>query len=140
MTQPNAQSAAAAVYKAHEDAGLGLDEPVLISSHGTGTLLNDRSEAAALREVYGRRLDQSRIIATKSSHGHMLGATGAIEFLLGIKALTDRVAPPIANFLGADPDCDLPLALTPEPIDYRTLVSTSFAFGGLNSALIAHLP
>ncbi|MDP3745629.1 MAG: beta-ketoacyl-[acyl-carrier-protein] synthase family protein [Phenylobacterium sp.] len=140
MTQPDAESAAAAVRAAHAEAGLPVDEPILISAHGTGTLLNDRMETQALREVYGRALDACRVMATKSAHGHMLGAGGAMEVLLGVQALIHQEAIPTLNFLDEDSECPLPLVLGREAISYRALLSTSFAFGGLNSALIAQLP
>lgn len=140
MTQPDATQAAASVRLAHRDAQLAFDEPVLISAHGTGTLINDATEAAVLREIYAPCIERCRVIATKSVHGHMLGATGAMELLLGIKALVEGMAPPISNYLGADPECDLPLVLQAERVSFRALVSPSFAFGGLNSTLVATLP
>lgn len=137
ITRPDLKSAAAAIKAAHADADLGVDEPLLISAHGTGTKLNDKTEAAALRLVYGEGINQHRVIASKSAHGHMLGATGAMEFLIAILALRNELAPPILSYLGADPECDLPLVFVPEPITCKATVSLSFAFGGLNSVLIA---
>jgi nodulation protein E len=137
ITQPNAESAAAAILAAHKDAGLSADTPLLFSAHGTGTRLNDRAEALALRIAYPSSLDRHRVIATKSAHGHMLGATGAMEFLLGIEALNAQATPPILGFLGPDPECELPLVLAPEAFACDALVSASFAFGGLNCVLIA---
>lgn len=140
VTQPDQASAAAAIRAAHADARIDVEEPVLISAHGTGTLLNDRCEAAALHAVYGAHLRNSTVIATKSAHGHLQGASGALELILGIKALQARVAPPVLGYLGPDPDCALPLALEARPIAVSTLVSPSFAFGGLNSVIVARLP
>jgi nodulation protein E len=137
ITTPDQGGIEVAIRAAHDDAGLDLATPVLISSHGTGTLLNDRTEAAALRAVYGRTLDGSVVIATKSAHGHLIGGSGAIELLLGIVALNERLSPPVLGFLGPDPACDIPLGVTPSPIAYRHVVSNSFAFGGLNAVLIA---
>lgn len=137
LTKPNAETAADAVRHAHKDAGLAFDTPLLISAHGTGTILNDVTETAVLSSVYGPGLAQSRVIATKAAHGHMLGAVGAMEFLLALLALQKRIAPPIHGYLAADPACDLPLVLAPESISYDAAISTSFAFGGLNCALIA---
>lgn len=137
ITQPDAERAAAAIKAAHKDAGLACDAPLLYSAHGTGTRLNDRAETQALRLAYPKSLGRHRVIATKSDHGHMLGATGAMEFLIGVQALNARQAPPILNFLGPDPECDLPLVLSAEPFASEALVSSSFAFGGLNSVLIA---
>ncbi|WP_404479566.1 beta-ketoacyl-[acyl-carrier-protein] synthase family protein [Novosphingobium sp. BL-52-GroH] len=136
MTAPDIAGITAAIRAAHEDAGLAFDVPALVSSHGTGTALNDKAEAAALRQVYGHHLERHRVIATKSAHGHMIGATGAIEFILGMKALADGVAPPVLNHLGPDPECDLPLVLEPEAFAPAVLVSSSFAFGGLNAVLV----
>ncbi len=137
LTQPDSERAAATIVAAHKDAELGTDTPVLYSAHGTGTRLNDRSEALALQRAYGPNLSKNIVIATKSAHGHMLGATGAMEFLIAILALKERIAPPVLGFLGRDPECDLPLALTPTPHACEAAVSASFAFGGLNSVLIA---
>jgi nodulation protein E len=137
ITQPDAENAAATIMAAHKDAGIGTDEPILYSAHGTGTRLNDRAESMALRLAYPSGLDRHRVIATKSAHGHMLGATGAMELLIAIQALLEHTAPPILNYVGRDPECDLPLVLEPEPFHGRVTVSASFAFGGLNSVVIA---
>ena len=137
LTAPHVDGASAAIRAAHADAGLPLDAPALISSHGTGTLLNDRTEAEAMRAVYGSGMAGKTVIATKSAHGHLIGGGGALEFLIGILALQRRLAPPVLNWLGPDPECDAPLALEPTPIDYGALVSNSFAFGGLNAVLVA---
>lgn len=136
MTAPDVAGITAALRAAHEDAGVAPDAPALISAHGTGTALNDPAETAALHQVYGPALERHRVIATKSAHGHMIGATGAIEFLLGLRALAEGMAPPVLNYLGADPACDLPLVLEPQAFEPDVLVSSSFAFGGLNAVLI----
>ena len=136
LTAPHGQGAERALRLAHEDAGVAIDAPVLISTHGTGTALNDKTEVAALRSVYGAGLDDSLLIATKSAHGHLIGAGGALELVLGLEALRAGVAPPILNWLGVDPECNAPLALEATPIAYDTLISSSFAFGGLNAVLI----
>ncbi len=136
ITAPDQAGVERAIRLAHADAGVALDHPVLISSHGTGTALNDRTEAAAIRTVYGDALADDLVIATKSAHGHLIGGSGALEFVLGMMAIREGAAPPILNHLGADPACDLPLALAATAIGYDTLVSNSFAFGGLNAVLI----
>jgi nodulation protein E len=136
LTAPDQAGVEAAIRAAYRDAGLALDAPALISSHGTGTRLNDATEAAALRAVCGNALRESVVVATKSAHGHLIGGSGALEFVLGLKALAAGVAPPILNHLGLDPACDLPLALAPTRHAHKHLVSNSFAFGGLNAVLI----
>ncbi|KAK0360185.1 hypothetical protein LTR94_028279, partial [Friedmanniomyces endolithicus] len=90
--------------------------------------------AQALHAFYGAGLKTHRAVATKSSHGHMIGATGAMEFLLGMVALREGWAPPVLHHLGPDDGCDMvPLILEAEKIGQRLLVSNSFAFGGLNA-------
>ena len=137
LTMPDPAGQERALRLAHADAGVEPGTPVLVSTHGTGTPLNDKAEVQALRAVYGDRLDESLLIATKSAHGHLIGAGGALELVLGLEALRRRTAPPILNWLGPDPECAAPLALAPTPIGFGALVSSSFAFGGLNAVLIA---
>jgi nodulation protein E len=138
LTAPSAEGAGAAVRGAYAEAGIPTDTPVIVSAHGTGTPLNDKTETEVMRGILGGDLSRHRVIATKSAHGHLLGAGGAIEFLLGILALREGVVPPIQNYLGRDPECDLPLALgKTQAFEAEALVSNSFAFGGLNSVLIA---
>jgi nodulation protein E len=140
LTQPDGIGAVSAMRAAYADAGFGPDVPALISAHGTATPLNDKTEAGAIREVAGEFLDRHAVIATKSAHGHLLGAGGALEFLIGVLALRERRAPAVLNYLGLDPECDLPLVLgEARSIDAEVLVSNAFAFGGLNSVLIAKL-
>lgn len=137
ITAPDRDGIMRAIRAAHADAGVDPATPALISTHGTGTPLNDAVEADALRTVYGDALRGHRAIATKSAHGHMIGATGAMEFLLGMMALREGVAPPILHHLGPDDACDMvPLTLAPENIGQRLLVSNSLAFGGLNAVLV----
>lgn len=138
ITQPGGVEAANAIRQALDCGGLSFRDPVLISSHGTGTLANDRAEADALSEVFGDTLGACLLMATKSAHGHLLGAGAALELILGLLALERQLAPPVLNHLGPDPSCDLPLALgTPQAAPYQVLVSNAFAFGGLNSVIAA---
>ena len=138
ITQPDGEGAVTALREALEDAGIDPATPVLISAHGTGTGMNDKTEAGAIREVFGEHLANDLVIATKSQHGHLLGGAGAIEFILGILAIQRGLAPPVLNYLGPDPECEVPLALREtKAINYEVLVSNSFAFGGLNSVLVA---
>jgi nodulation protein E len=136
LTQPKSEGAAKAIRQALKESGMSSSRPLLISTHGTGTELNDASEAQALRQVFGDDLDRHIAIATKSSHGHVLGGTAALELVAGILALRHGLAPQICNFLNPDPECSLPLALEPRPLHKEAaLISNSFAFGGLNSVL-----
>ncbi len=140
MTAPNQQMIERAISMAMADAKVQTSQEILISAHGTGTALNDKCEAAAIRSVFGPQIDQASVIATKSAHGHLIGASGALQFLLGIKALSAGVAPPVLNHLGADPECELPLALEAKPISAELLMCNSFAFGGLNAVIVARHP
>jgi nodulation protein E len=136
ITAPRQETVESAIRQAIADAGVGEGTPLLISAHGTGTPLNDQCEAAALRATLGVALERSSVIATKSAHGHLIGASGALQFMLGLRALKERVAPPILNHIDTDPDCALPLVLAAQPIDSDWLLSNSFAFGGLNATLV----
>jgi nodulation protein E len=136
-TQPSLDGPVSAMRTALMAADLPEDSTVLISAHGTGTPLNDKNEAAAIREVFGARAKDHPVIATKSAHGHLIGAAAALQGVIGLMALADRVAPPILGWQGADPDCDLNLVLDPaEPIAADALLLNAFAFGGLNTALV----
>jgi len=137
ITQPQGEGAVKAMRTALADAGVPVETPMLISSHGTGTGLNDKTEAQAIRAVFGDALKDDLVIATKSSHGHLFGGAGAIELLLGVLSLKRGMAPAILNYLGPDPECEVPLALEAKAIDYDHLLSNSFAFGGLNSVIVA---
>jgi nodulation protein E len=137
LTQPKTEGAAKAIRQALKESGLPSGTRFLISTHGTGTQLNDVSEAAALHAVFADRLDDHVAIATKSSHGHLLGGTAALELAVGLLALKEGLAPQVCNFEGPDPACPLPLAVNgPVPIKNVVLLSNSFAFGGLNSVLV----
>jgi nodulation protein E len=134
-TQPSLDGAVRAMTRACEAAGFG-GEQVLISTHGTGTPLNDKNEAAAIHAVFGERAKSHPVIATKSAHGHLIGAATVLQGVIALMALEGGVAPPILNFLEPDPDCDLDLVLgAARPIEAQAMLLNSFAFGGLNTAL-----
>ena len=135
-TQPSLEGAVAAMTAALEQAD-ALDAPqILISTHGTGTPLNDANEAAAIRAVFGPRAKAHPVIATKSAHGHLIGAATAVQGVIALKALIEQRAPPILNWLGPDPDCNLDLVLgEARPIEAPILLLNAFAFGGLNTCL-----
>lgn len=137
ITQPSQDGVETAIRGAFEDARVDPGAGALISTHGTGTKLNDVTEANALIATMGDGLDVSDVIATKSLHGHLLGAGGALELAIGIVALNRRRAPPILGFREPDDEIRLPLVVGREkPIDARLLLSNSFAFGGLNVSLL----
>jgi nodulation protein E len=136
-TQPSLDGAVSAMRAACEAGGLLDDEQVLISTHGTGTPLNDKNEAEAIRTLFGERAAAHPVIATKSAHGHVIGASAAVQTVIGIRAITEGLAPPILGYLGPDEDCagiDLVLGKA-RPITAKSLVVNAFAFGGLNCSL-----
>lgn len=133
IVSPSAEGAARAMRLALADAGMNPEEIGYINAHGTGTLANDRAETAAIRSVFAV---PPPVSATKSMHGHAIGATGALEAIACIMALTEGVLPPTAGFQVPDPECDLDVV----PNVARTATVTSalsnaFAFGGLNAVL-----
>jgi nodulation protein E len=136
LLRPDANGAAAAIRNALADAGLAPEDVDYVNAHGTGTLLNDPVETAAIRLVFGAHADRLAVSSTKSMHGHALGAAGALEMVATVLALQHQVAPPTVNWIERDPKCDLdyvPNEARAMPI--RAAMSNSFAFGGLNAVL-----
>jgi nodulation protein E len=137
ITQPSAAGAARAIRGACERAGVLDRDDLLISAHGTGTPLNDVSESQALGEVFGERATRLPVIATKSAHGHLIGGSAALQTVLGLTALAERIAPPVLNFTAPDPACPLDVVIGgPRPIAAEILLQNAFAFGGLNVCLV----
>jgi nodulation protein E len=119
------------------DAGLDTSDIAYINAHGTGTVANELSETEALRNVFGNHLGNVLVSSTKPIHGHALGAAGAIEFIVTVKALVDRIAPPTINFSGIDPKLGMdPVANVARPFRGDACLSNSFAFGGINASLV----
>jgi len=136
-TQPSLEGAKTAIHQACSGSGVLEAEGLLISAHGTGTVLNDKNEARAINEIFGARAASHHVVATKSAHGHLIGASTALQTVLGLMALEEKLAPPVLNYLGPDPECDLNLVLgEARAIESTHLLVNSFAFGGLNTALV----
>jgi nodulation protein E len=136
LTQPTVDGPARAMREALRDAGLQPHEVGYINAHGTGTLGNDPVESRAIREVFGTHADKIGVSSTKSMHGHVLGAAGAIEAVATVLALHNGILPPTANYLGLDPECDLDyIPNTPRTAQVQAALSNSFAFGGLNAVI-----
>lgn len=136
IVMPSKQGAARAIRGAVVDAGLNFDQITYINAHGTGTAANDKTECAAVADVFGNHADQLMISSTKSMHGHLIGGTGAVELLACIMALRDGVIAPTIGYEEHDPECALdvvPNEAREAKVDY--CLSNAFAFGGLNAVL-----
>jgi 3-oxoacyl-[acyl-carrier-protein] synthase II len=118
------------------DAGLAPGDVQYVNAHGTSTPLNDPNESKAIRRVFGAHADALSVSSTKSATGHMLGATGAVEFIACALACRDGVVPPTINYQVPDPECDLdytPNQARARPVDVA--LSNSSGFGGHNVTL-----
>ncbi len=104
ITQPSVEGQARAMRRALADAGITADQLDYINAHGTGTKLNDVTETAAIKQVCGSAIPVS---STKSMHGHLMGAAGAVEFVACLMALERQALPPTAHLAQPDPECDL---------------------------------
>lgn len=137
IVMPSVSGAMRAMRGALADAGLGADAVGYINAHGTGTAANDRTEAAAIAEVFGARTPEIPVSSTKAMHGHCIGATGAVELLACLMALREGVIAPTLNYDTPDPDC--PLDVVPNvarAARVEVVMSNAFAFGGLNAVLV----
>lgn len=133
---PSEAGAAKAIQRALTEGGLAPQDIDYINAHGTATPANDPTETKAIRRVFGAHADALAVSSTKSMHAHALGAAGALELVAAIGALRDGVVPPTANFLDADPECDLDyVPNTAREKNVRAALSNSFAFGGLNAVI-----
>lgn len=136
IVAPDADGMTRAMALALADAGLTADDLAYINAHGTGTRANDRTETQALKRLFGDRpLPPTSSI--KGVTGHALGAAGAFEAIATIMAIENAMAPPTAHFDAPDPECNfdcVPNQARAMPIPVA--MSNSFAFGGLNTALI----
>lgn len=136
LTAPSAPGMARAMHAALLDGGIDADAVDHVNAHGTGTESNDSTECAALALVFGDRLPAIPVTANKSVLGHALGAAAAFELAMAVMTLRTGVIPPTANHLAPDPRC--PIDCVPRgarDAAVATILSNSFAFGGLNAAL-----
>lgn len=138
---PNQTGAENAMQAALDDAKITPAQIGYINAHGTGTMANDKIETAAIKSVYGAQAKQLLVSSTKSMHGHLIGATGAVEMLACVMVLKDGLIPPTIGYQQQDQSCDLnyvPNTAIHQNIEYA--MSNSFAFGGLNAVLIVKTP
>jgi len=143
LTEPMAtgESAARAMAKALEEAGVDSSEVDYVNTHGTSTPLNDRHETMAIKVALGEDAYRVPLSSTKSMTGHLLGSGGALEACFCLLAMEHSIVPPTINLLDADPDCDLDY--TPNEArsqEMNITLSNSFGFGGHNSVLVFGKP
>ena len=136
---PDGSGAVKVMRLALEDAGLRPEDVDYINVHGTSTPLGDVAELKAVKSLFGEYAYKLNISSTKSMHGHLLGAAGAVEALACIHAIRDSIVPPTINFRYEDPDIDYNLNLTLNKAQKRTVkvaLNNTFGFGGHNSCLV----
>jgi 3-oxoacyl-(acyl-carrier-protein) synthase len=133
----NGAGAALSMQLALEDAGLQARDIGYINAHGTSTQLNDKSETAAIKKVFGAQAYRVPISSTKSMTGHLLGASGSLEAVFCAKVLNEDILPATINYETPDPECDLDYVPNkPRPAHPQYVMSNSFGFGGHNATLI----
>ena len=133
---PEAEGGARAIADAWRETGADTDK-VYYNAHGTGTPLNDKAETIAVKKALGEeRARRILLSSTKSMTGHMLGAAGAVEAIVCVKALEEQIAPPTIGLTEPDPDCDLDyVPLTARKAELEVALSSSLGFGGHNACL-----
>jgi 3-oxoacyl-(acyl-carrier-protein) synthase len=122
--------------RAMKDANWSPADVDYINAHGTSTPANDLNETKAIKAVFGDALSRINVSSTKSMTGHMLGAAGAVEFIIGALAVRDCIIPPTINYATPDPELDLnytPNTAVNRPV--KAVLSNSFGFGGHNVTL-----
>lgn len=135
---PDGNGAARCMQMALRNAGLHPSDIDYINAHGTSTPLGDIAETKAIKTVFGDHARKLAISSTKGATGHMLGATGAVEMAICVKALETQVVPPTINLEKPDPECDLDyVPHTAREMKVRAVVNNSFGFGGHNASLVA---
>ncbi len=134
---PNGEGAVRAMRSALDDAQLQPSDIDYINAHGTSTTVNDVGETAAIRTVFGEYAYTLPISSTKSMHGHLMGAAGALEAILCLKSMETDLIPPTINYEKVDPACDLDYVPNiKREATVNITMSNGFGFGGHNAVLI----
>jgi 3-oxoacyl-[acyl-carrier-protein] synthase II len=120
------------------NAGLNPQDISYINAHGTSTPQGDIAETQAIKTVFGDHARRLAVSSTKGATGHMLGAAGAAEMVLCVKAIQTDIVPPTINYEFPDPECDLDyVPNTARSMKVNAIVNNSFGFGGHNASVIA---
>lgn len=138
ITQPSIEGQAKAMQAALDNASLAPEKIAYINAHGTGTKLNDVTETAAIKKVFGAYAYNIPVSSTKSMHGHLMGAAGAVELVATTLALESNQLPPTINLMSPDPACDLDYVpnTSRNVLNIQHVMSNSFAFGGTSGVII----
>lgn len=139
ITKPDADGQTRTILNALRDARLQPQDIGYINAHGTATLAGDIQETRALKQAFGPHAYHIPVSSTKSMHGHLMGATGAVEFMAAVLSLEKQSIPPTINLHQPDPECDLDYVANQgrTGVALDAVMSNSFAFGGTNAVLIA---
>jgi len=138
ITKPSVEGQAYAIETALEEARISPHDIDYINAHGTATVANDLAETKAIKKVFGKRAYDIPVSSTKSMHGHLLGAAGAVELVASVLSLKYQIAPPTSTLTVPDAECDLDYVPVKARtgLNLKTVMSNSFAFGGTNAVLI----
>jgi 3-oxoacyl-[acyl-carrier-protein] synthase II len=135
---PEGEGAARCMRMALRSAGLNPSDISYINAHGTSTPPGDIAETQAIKAVFGDHARTLAVSSTKGATGHMLGAAGAVEMAICIKAIEHNVVPPTINLDTPDPQCDLNyVPKTAREMPVESVVNNSFGFGGHNASIVA---
>lgn len=134
---PEGRTAARSMMLALEDAGLNPEDIDYINAHGSGTVINDKTETLAIKQALGDCAYHLPISSTKSMTGHLTTACGVLEAFVCLMAIRDGVVPPTINYENLDPECDLDyVPNTSHEVPCKVAMSNTFGFGGQNVVLI----
>lgn len=138
LTKPDAAGQVRALNAALRDSGLDISDIGYCNAHGTATLIGDVVECDALCRVWGKDIDKLAVSSTKAIHGHLLGASGALEAAITVLAIARRALPPNMNMTAQDSACGVRLVTEPgtQAPNLKAAISNSFAFGGTNAVLV----
>ena len=136
-TAPDVDGQAQAMTRALRDAQVAPTDIDYVNAHGTSTKLNDKTETAAIKQVFGQRAYRIPISSNKSMVGHLAAAAGAVEAVAAVLTLRDQILPPTINYHTPDPECDLDYVPNEaRPHKVNACISNSFGLGGQNACLV----
>lgn len=136
LTRPDSEGEAIAIEMALKDANVSADEVDYINPHATSTILGDKAESDAIRNVFGGRTEDIQVSSCKSMLGHMLGAAGAVEAAITALTIKKGLITPTINLENPDPDCGLNYVTSSSSKKINIALSNSFGFGGVNAVLV----